>query len=93
MQTLIQQTKMGSWIKLLSKGLLTIPKPMREQLNLQEGEVVKIRVIGKRLVIEPRELADYKMISDEELNEMIEMDTLPPKLAKATEKYWSDFNL
>lgn len=84
---------MESWIKILSKGLLTIPKPMREQLNLQEGEVVKIRVIGKRLVIEPRELADYKMMSDEELKEMIEMDTLPLKLAKATEKYWSDFNL
>jgi len=84
---------METWAKLLSKGLLTIPKPMRKKLNLQEGEVVKIRMIGKRLVIEPRELADYKIISDEELKVMIEMDTLPSQLAKATENYWSRLDL
>lgn len=84
---------METWAKLLSKGLLTIPKPMREKLNLQEGEVVKIRVIGKRLVIEPREIADYEIITDGKLKEILEMDILPPKLAKATEKYWSHFNL
>jgi len=89
LQTAFQNQKLEEWVKLLSKGLITIPKPMRERLNLQQGEVVKVRLVGKRLVIEPREVADYEVYSDEELQRMLEEDKLSPKLAKQTQSFWN----
>lgn len=88
-----QQTKLEKWAKILPKGLLTIPKSMRERLNLREGEVVRIRIIGTRAVIEPRETVDEDILTDAQLQRILEKDTLPPAMAKATEKYWSKFNL
>jgi AbrB family looped-hinge helix DNA binding protein len=84
-----QPPRLETWVRLLSKGLITIPKPMRKTLNLQKGEVVKLRLIGKRLIIEPREVVDYEVYSDEELDQMLKEDKLPKPLAKETESFWS----
>lgn len=78
------------WVKVLAKGMITIPKSFREELGIREGEVARIKKIGKRLVIEPRELIDYEVYSDKELKEMIEGDKLPPKLAKEAIALWPD---
>jgi len=78
------------WIRILTKGMITIPKAFREELGMKEGEIAKIKKVGQRLIIEPREIADYEVYSDKELKTMLEEDKLPKKLASEANYLWSD---
>lgn len=78
------------WVKILSKGLMTIPKSFREALGLKKGEVAKVKKIGRRLIIEPRDVADYEVYSDPELKSMLKEDRLPVKLSKVASSFWPD---
>ena len=80
------------WVKILTKGMITIPKSFREELELKEGEVARIKKIGRRLVIEPREVADYEVYGDKELKEMLKEDELPADLAKKAASLWPDLS-
>ncbi len=78
------------WVKILGKGMVTIPKKFRDDLGMHEGEVARIRRIGNRLVVEPRNVADYETYTDGELRVMLAADKLSPKLAKKARSLWSD---
>lgn len=78
------------WVKVLAKGMITIPKPFREQLGIKEGEVARIKKIGNRLVIEPREVADYEIYSKKEWQKMLKEDQLPKDLASTAASLWPD---
>jgi AbrB family looped-hinge helix DNA binding protein len=78
------------WVKILGKGMVTIPKKFRDDLGMREGEVARIRKVGRRLVVEPRDVADYETYSDRELRDIIEADRLSPKLAKKARLLWAD---
>lgn len=80
----------AEWVKILSKGMITIPKAFRDGLGIKEGEIARIKKIGRRLVIEPREIADYEVYSDEELKTMLKEDKLPQKLASEANSLWPD---
>lgn len=86
----MQPTKQEAWIKVLAKGVITIPKGFRVQLGLREGEVAKARVVGNQLIIESRETADHRLYSKEQIDKMAKEDQLPEPLAEKTKKYWSD---
>jgi AbrB family looped-hinge helix DNA binding protein len=90
MQTAIKSDYKEEWVKILTKGMLTIPKAFRDELNLKEGEVARIKKIGQRLVIEPREVVDYEAYSDGEFKKMLFDDRLPPKLANIASSIWED---
>lgn len=85
-----QNDSLGQWVKILSKGLVTIPKSFREELGMKKGEVARIKKVGQRLIIEPREVADYELYSNRELKEMLEDDKLPSKLASEAALFWPD---
>ena len=78
------------WVKILSKGMLTIPKAFREELGIKAGEVARVKKIGRRLIIEPRQSVDYEVYSNRELEQMLKEDKLPPKLAKQAVSFWPD---
>lgn len=78
------------WVKILGKGMVTIPKKFRDDLGMREGEVARIRKVGNRLVMESRDAATYEIYSDREFREMMLADKLPPKLAKKSRALWSD---
>ena len=80
----------AEWVKILSKGMITIPKAFRDGLGIKEGEIARIKKVGRRLVIEPREIADYEVYSDEELETMLKEDRLPAKLASEADCLWPD---
>ncbi len=86
MQVLAQ----SQWVKILSKGLITIPKDFREALDLKEGEIARVRKVGKRLIVEPREVADLELYSDKEFKQMLREDELPSNLAKKAASLWPD---
>lgn len=92
MQTL--QTKIKEeWIHILTKGIITIPKKMREQIDIKEGDIVKIKIEGNSIVIEPKSelsLNDVRSFSRKELERWIKKDELPIDLTKETANYWKD---
>jgi len=90
MQTQIKGDFQNEWVKILSKGLITIPKTFREELGLREGEIARIKKVGRRLIIEPREIAEYEVYSDKELKRMLKEDKLSADLAKKAANFWPD---
>ncbi|MBU1322939.1 AbrB/MazE/SpoVT family DNA-binding domain-containing protein [Patescibacteria group bacterium] len=78
------------WVKVLNKGLVTLPKNFRDTVGIREGDVAKITKIGRRLVIQSRESADYEVYGRQEFTEMLADDKLPRTLAKKTTKIWPE---
>lgn len=78
------------WVKILNKGLMTIPKAMREKVGIKEGDVAKARVEGNKIVIEPREEVSYRIFTDKQIREWRKADKLSPRLAKKAKKLWQD---
>lgn len=78
------------WVKILNKGLVTLPKNFRETVGIREGDVAKVKMVGRRLVIEPRDLADYEVYSQKEFKQMLQDDKLPKILANKTAKVWPE---
>lgn len=89
-QTGQSESSQGQWVKMLSKGLMTIPNRFRQDLGLDKGDVAYMKKVGRRLIIEPREIADYEVYSKEEMSEMVKDDKLPVKLSKVAESLWPD---
>lgn len=92
MQT--QQPKIQEeWINILTKGIITIPKKMRERIGIREGDIAKIKTVGNTIVIEPRNKLSFNEIrtfSNKELERWIREDKLPTNMAKRTSDYWKD---
>lgn len=81
------------WIKILNKGIITIPKRMRIQAGIKEGDMAKVKLQGKRIIIEANKemtFDKFRKFTNKQINEWIEEDKLPDKLAKETEDYWKD---
>lgn len=66
------------WLKVLAKGMVTLPKKWRDDLGIENGSLVKARKEGNKLVIEvqPRKLAPYRVYSDAEIDEFLKDDEL-----------------
>lgn len=82
------QTFSENIIKVLPKGLVTIPKKWRDELGLSENGLVRIRKEGRRLVIEPVSVVGYTLrdYSQEEIKQFIKEDRISPQLAKKVKK-------
>lgn len=84
-KTLIQE----EWIKILTKGMITIPKSWRDELGIKEGEMVRAKKSANKIIIEQVEKkAPYRIYSQKELQQFLKDDRLPKKLADKTAKYW-----
>ena len=54
---------MGSLVKVQSKGQMTIPRGVRSAVGLADGDLVEVRVVGKKIVITPQLVIDRSKIS------------------------------
>lgn len=73
------------WLKVLGKGMVTIPKQWRQELGIEEGDVVKAKKEGKKVVIEAQQTSSsvpYRVYSDSEIAEFLKEDKLPKSLVK-----------
>lgn len=77
----MQQIAQEEIIKMQTKGLLTIPKKMRQKLGFEENSLVRVREERGRVVIEPVRTLPYPVRSytDQEIKEFIALDTLETK--------------
>lgn len=90
MQTTASQTE---WVNVLSKGVITIPKKIREKAGMKAGDVARISLEGTRIIIEPKEenlFADVRSYSAKQLEQWIKEDELPSDLAKRSDNFWKD---
>lgn len=63
-------------IKMQSKGLVTIPKKLRERVGIGENDLIRVRTDRGRLTIEPVRTLAYPVRSytDADVREFIELD-------------------
>lgn len=70
------------WLKVLGKGLVTIPKKWRDEMGIKSGGVVKAKKSGNKLIIEslPIKKVPYRVYTAAEIDEFLKEDKLPQEL-------------
>src|SRR5688500_3594937 len=72
------------WLKVLGKGMITLPKKWRDELGIGNGDIVRAKKEGNRVGIEPTPqmtaTAPYRVYSDEEIDAFLADDKLPKDL-------------
>jgi len=71
-------------VKFQQRGVLTVPKKMREGI-FDEGGIARIKRVGGKLIIEPVRTLSYPVRSytDKELQEFFDLDEKETKELKA----------
>lgn len=75
-------------VKILPKGLVTIPKKLRQEVGLGENSLARITKEGKKLILEPVDIVSYPLreYSVDEIRQFIKADRLSPQLARKAKK-------
>lgn len=78
----MQQTNVNvqeTWLKVLGKGMVTLPKKWRQDMGVVMGDVVKAKKEGTKITIEPQksQSVPYRIYSDAEIDQFIKEDRLP----------------
>lgn len=75
------------WLRILDKGMVTIPKTWREELGLSKGEIVRARKQGNSVIIESQqEQVPYRVYSSQEITRFVKDDRLPRDLKKKVDQ-------
>lgn len=72
------------WLKVLGKGMVTLPKKWRKELGIEEGDIIKAKKEGNKVVIEARQAqnAPYRVFSNSEIDQFLKDDQLSNSLIK-----------
>lgn len=71
----ITQLVQEEWLKVLSKGMITIPKDWREELGFKEGKMVQAKKVANQVIIEPMgKPAPYRIYTKAELKQFLKDD-------------------
>lgn len=89
MQLANQSIPDEKWVVIGKKGVITLPKSMRDQIGIEEGAIAKAKLINNTIVIEPREEVGYRIFTKEQAEQWKKDDVLLPDLAQDTENYWN----
>lgn len=72
-----QLNQQEQWLRILGKGMITIPSVWRQELNLKPGKLIKAKKTGKRVVLESfEESAPYRIYTDLEIKQFLKEDRL-----------------
>lgn len=75
------------WLKVLDKGMVTIPKKWRDDLGITKGNVLKAKKQGTSVVLETAALnVPYRIYTDAEIDEFLRLDQLETKQMKKRAK-------
>ena len=87
MKQVLPNKPQEEYLRILGKGMVTIPKEWRDELGLEEGNIVKAQKVGNKLMLEAKsETVPYRVFSKEEIEAWLEEDQLSDSLAKKVEK-------
>jgi AbrB family looped-hinge helix DNA binding protein len=86
MSQALPNTNKEEWLKVLGKGMITLPKKWRTEMGIENGDVVKAKKEGNKVIIEGKPQAPppapYRVYSAEEINEFLDADRLPDELER-----------
>lgn len=72
-----QSNQQEEWLRILGKGMITIPSPWRKELNLKPGKIIKAKKFGRKVILEPaEESAPYRIFTSQEIKEFLKEDRL-----------------
>lgn len=81
-QTTTNQSQ-EEYLRILGKGMVTIPKQWRDELGLKESSIVQAKKIGDRIIIRGEsKFASLRTFGDDEIEAWLEEDKLPPPMTK-----------
>jgi len=90
MAQIIGNNNREEWLKVLGKGMITLPKKWRDEMGIGNGDLVKAKKEGNKVVIEPQSVikatAPYRVYSDTEIDAFLAADTVPDELAQQAQK-------
>src|SRR3712207_6463099 len=82
--------KQEEWLKVLGKGMITLPKKWRDEMGIENGDVVKAKKEGNSVVLEAqaqkKPTAPYRVYSADEINGFLEADKLPEGFTQSVQE-------
>lgn len=77
-------TSFEKYVKVQPKGLITIPKKIRDEMGIVEEAIVKIKRVGRKITIEPVKTISYpvRTYTKEEFKEFLAFDAIQTKELK-----------
>lgn len=80
-----------AWLRILGKGMVTLPKKWREELGVAAGDIIKAKKEGTKVVIETQQAqtVPYRLYTDAEINDFLNEDKLPKKLSRKVKSHLS----
>lgn len=74
--TIFPQEK-EEWLRVLGKGMITIPKEWRDEFGMETGKFVKVFKNQEGITIKPIvKMAPYRIYSKQELKKFVEEDMI-----------------
>jgi AbrB family looped-hinge helix DNA binding protein len=88
MSQLIQNNKQEEWLKVLGKGMVTLPKKWRDEMGIENGDIVKAKKEGEKIVIETQTkiTAPYRIYSADEIKGFLADDNIPDELVQKAQR-------
>ena len=79
------------WLKILGKGMVTLPKKWRDELGIANGDIVKAKKEGNKVVIEAQRNREvpYRIYTNAEIKVFLAEDKIPKSLVKKLRKKFS----
>lgn len=75
---LIPSASQEEWLRVLGKGMVTIPKKWRDDLGITEGDIIKATKQGKNVVLTSPKTRSvpYRIYTDDEIKTFLKDDRL-----------------
>lgn len=72
------------WLKILGKGMITLPKKWRDELGIESGNMVKAKKEGDKVIIQAQKSASvpYRVYTDAEIEEFLGEDKIDETLVE-----------
>lgn len=82
-----QTTPKQEWLRVLGKGMITIPKSWRDEFGIEKGDLIIAEKTKEGIILnaESRE-TPYRIFTQEEIDQWIKDDYLPEDLRKKIDK-------
>ena len=76
------------WLKVLGKGMVTLPKKWRDEMRIQNGDILKAKKEGNKVIIESAQSpkTPYRVYTKAEIDEFLKEDVLPKKFAQKVQQ-------
>ena len=76
-------TSQQEWLKVLGKGMVTLPKKWRDEMGIVNGDIIRAKKEGNKVIIEAsqKQTAPYRVYTNAEIDQFLKEDKLPQEFS------------